>query len=178
MTQADVVLIKHYFTSQEAGLYASAAIMGKAVMYIPSAIVMALYPMVAANKAAGRSSRSILSKALCLTFLISGFGSIILFLFAEYLMGNLFGPRYLAAAPITAIFGFVMLPMALLLLLMNFLIAQGETRFVCLLAMTTILELAGIHFYRENLHEILYVIMAAGYLALLPMIISVFKKCQ
>lgn len=178
MTQADVVLIKHYFTSQEAGLYASASIMGKAVMYIPSAIVMAFYPMVAANQAAGRSSRKILSKALCLTFLISGFGSIVLFLFAEYFMGNLFGQRYLAAAPITALFGFVMLPMALLLLLMNFFIAQGETRFVWFLAITTILELAGIHFFRENIHAILYVIMVAGYLALLPMIISVFKKYQ
>ena len=49
MTQADVILVKHHFPPGEAGLYASASIMGKAVMYLPTAIIMALFPMVAAN---------------------------------------------------------------------------------------------------------------------------------
>jgi O-antigen/teichoic acid export membrane protein len=169
MTQADVMLIKHYFPPKEAGLYASAAIVGKAIMYLPYAIVMALFPMVAANQAAGQSSMKMLSKAAGLTFVLSGAGAVILFIYADYFMGVLFGERFLQAAPITAIFGLAMLPMAFILLLMNYLLAQGKTRFVSFMAVAAILELAGIHIYRNDLHSVLYVIMTAGCLAFFPM---------
>jgi len=176
MTQVDVMLVKHYFPPQEAGLYASAAIMGKAVMYLPGAIVMALFPMVAANQASGRSSTNMLAKAVGLTIVLSGSGALILHFFPEFIMGVLFGARYLLAAPTTAMFGLAMLPMALCLLLMNYLLAQKRTRFVGFMAVATILEIAGIHFYRDNLHSVLYVIMAAGYVALFPMAFYVLRQ--
>lgn len=169
MTQADVMLVKHYFTAQEAGLYASAAIMGKAVMYLPGAIVLALFPMVAANQTTGRSSSNMLAKAISLTLVLSGSGALVLHFFPEFIMGVLFGSRYLPASSITAIFGIAMFPMALVLLLMNFLLAQGRVRFVGFLVVATIFEMAGIHICRDNLHGVLYIIMAAGCVALFPM---------
>jgi len=42
MTQLDMVLVKHYFDSQQAGLYAAASVLGKAVMYLPGAVTMAM----------------------------------------------------------------------------------------------------------------------------------------
>lgn len=169
MTQADVMLVKHYFSPQEAGLYASAAIMGKAVMYLPGAIVLALFPMVAANQAAGRSSSGMLVKAVSLTLALSGGGAVILYLFPGFIMGTLFGARYLPAAALTAIFGVAMLPMALILILMNYLLAQGRIQFVGFLATAAVVELAGIHFFSNDLRNILYVIMVAGLTALFLM---------
>jgi len=176
MTQADVILVKHCFSPQEAGLYASAAIMGKAVMYLPGAIVMALFPMVTADQVSGRSSTIMLAKAVGLTLVLSGSGALILHCFPEFIMGVLFGARYLPAAPITAIFGLAMLPMALCLLLMNYLLAQKRTRFVGLMAVATTLEITGIYFYRDNLLSVLYVIMAAGCVALFPMALFVTRS--
>ena len=176
MTQADVILVKHYFPPQEAGLYASASIMGKAVMYLPGAIVMALFPMVAADQVSGRSSTNMLAKAVGLTMVLCGSGALILHFFPEFIMGALFGARYLPAAPITAIFGIAMLPMALCLLLMNYLLAQKRTRFVGFMAVATALEISGIHFYRDNLLNVLYVIMAAGCVALFS--IAYFVVCS
>jgi len=170
MTQADVMLVKHYFPPQEAGLYASAAIMGKAVMYLPGAIVLALFPMVAANQAAGQSSSGMLIKAVGLTLALSGSGAVVLHFFPDIIMGTLFGARYLPAASLTAIFGIAMLPMALILVLMNYLLAQGRVWFVAFLAMAAFVELTGIHFFRDHLHDILYVIMAAGCMALVLMV--------
>ena len=58
LTQADMVLVNRYFSIQEeSGIYASAAVLGKAVMYIPGATGLALFPRVseqyALNWAAG-----------------------------------------------------------------------------------------------------------------------------
>jgi O-antigen/teichoic acid export membrane protein len=175
MTQADIMLVKHYFPAQEAGFYASSAILGKAVMYLPGAIVMALFPMVAANQAEGKTSGSMLVKAICLTLVLSGTGALILFFFPGQIIGVLFGERYLPASPIASIFGVAMLPMALVLLVMNFLLAQGRTDFVYFLALSAVLEILGIHLYRHNLTNILYVIMTTGYISLIPMFAVIFR---
>lgn len=92
------------------------------------------------------------------------------------LWGILFGDRFLIAAPITAIFGLAMLPMAFILLLMNYLLAQGKTRFVIFMAVAAVVELIGIHIFRHNLHSVLYVIMITGCLAFFPMAVTVFMQ--
>ncbi len=176
MTQADVMLVKHYFSAHQAGLYSSAAVMGKAVMYLPGAIVLALFPMAAANQTAGRSSAAMLTKALILTLLLSGSGALILYLFPEFVMGVLFGVRYAEAAEITALFGIAMLPMAFLLLLMNYLLAQGKIRFIFFIGLALVTELVGIHFLSNRLENILYVIMVAGVVALVPMSVIILRQ--
>jgi len=174
MTQADVMLVKHYFSSHEAGIYASAAVVGKAVMYLPGAIVLSLFPMVAANKATGDSSINMLIKASVITIILSGSGVVILYIFPEFVMGSLFGTRYLSAASITALFGLAMLPMAFILLLMNYMLAQGRINFVGFMVPSVILEFVGIHFYRDTLQGVLYVIMMAGCITLIPMVLIIY----
>ena len=176
LTQADVMLVRHYFSAHEAGLYSSAAVMGKAVMYLPGAIVMALFPMAAANEAAGRSSAVLLIKAVSVALLLSGSGALLLYLFPEVIMGVLFGDRYLEAARLTAIFGLTMLPMALLLLLMNYLLAQGWVRCVWFLGLSVAVDVAGISLFRDSLENILYVIMVSGIVALLPMVAVILAQ--
>jgi len=179
MTQADVMLVKHYFSSHEAGLYASAAVVGKAVMYLPGAIILSLFPMVAANKATGNSSINMLIKASAITAILSGSGVVILYIFPEFVMGSLFGARYLPAAPIIALFGLAMLPMAFILLLMNYMLAQGRINFVGFMAPSVILEFVGIHLYRDTLQGVLYVIMTAGCITLIPMILIIYyNNCK
>ena len=175
MTQVDVVMVKHYFPPMEAGLYASASVIGKAVMYLPGTIVMALFPMVAANQAAGHSSTSILAKAVGMTLVLSGGGAFFLYFFSDFIVKFIFGERYLSAVPIMTVFGIAMLPMSLCLLFMNFLLAQSKTRFIGFMAVATILEIVGIHFCRENIQDVLYVIMGSGCAALCPMVFFVLR---
>ena len=163
MTQADLILVKHYFSAADAGLYASAAILGKAVMYLPGAIVLAMFPMVAANHTKGTSSFGMLCKALGLTVCLSGGGALVLYLYPEFILKMLFGTRYLTAAPVCAIFGIAMVPVSLTYLLMTYLLAQEKTGFLFLMAICTAVELTGIVFFNDNnLRNVLYSMMAAG----------------
>src|SRR3989344_2980613 len=81
MTQLDMVLVNYYFPAHEAGLYAAASILGKAVMYLPGGIAAALFPMVAENHARRRSSAHLLLQAVGLTAVLSGAGAVFYFLF-------------------------------------------------------------------------------------------------
>ncbi len=176
MTQIDVMLVKHYFSSHEAGIYASAAIVGKAVMYLPDAIVLALFPMVASNQASGQSSDNPLFKSIGLTLLLSGSGAVVLILFPKFVMGVLFGSRYLGAASIASLFGIAMLPMSLIFLMMNYLLAKSKIKFVGVMGVGVLIEMAGFLLFHNSLNSVLYVIMSTGIITFFFILILEFSE--
>src|SRR3990172_16286 len=72
LTNLDVVLVKHYFDGHTAGQYAAASILAKIILYLPGAIVLALFPKISEMHVLERDSRGLLLKALGLTGVLSG----------------------------------------------------------------------------------------------------------
>lgn len=50
----DVLLVKHYFTAYEAGIYASLSVLGKVLFYATGAVSFVLFPVVSERKASGQ----------------------------------------------------------------------------------------------------------------------------
>jgi len=166
MTQADMVLVKHLFSGHEAGIYASASIIGKAVMYLPGAIVLAMFPMVAESNTLRQDSSHLIIKTTIVTFLLSGSGALLLFFFPEFIIGTFFGVKYLEAGEIVRYFGVSMLPMALLLIMMNYFIAKGKTFFQYILFIGAFLEIVFILSFHDSLITVLYTLIGIGSLLL------------
>lgn len=162
MTQLDMVLVNHYFPAHEAGLYAAASILGKAVMYLPGGIAMALFPMVAENHARDRSSAHLLLQAVALTTLMCGAGAVFYLLFGEWIIEVLFGASYRGAGEVLKFFGFAILPMALVMVAEYFLIAKGRVVFAYLFMVTAPLQLVAIHFFHASLQEVVLIVGASG----------------
>jgi len=167
MTQADIVLVNRYFLPHEAGVYASAAILGRAVMYIPGSIVLAMFPMVSETKALNTSGRHLLFKSLLATSFFSGGGALLFYLFPEWIIGTFFGAGYLEAASLLKYFGLAMLPMAFLLVFMNYFVAREKNVFSYIMAVCAVLEIAAMHLYHSTPLDIVKALSAAGVLALL-----------
>ena len=162
LTQADMVLVRRYFSAHEAGIYASAAILGKAVMYLPGAIVIAMFPMVSGQHALNQSSRHVLVKSLAITVSLSGAGAALFLLFPGWIMGILYGTRYAAACEVLKYYGIAMLPMALLMVLMNYLIARKQTLFSYLMIIGALLEILAIYFYHQSLLQVVVIMLIIG----------------
>lgn len=162
LSQADMILVARYFPAREAGLYAAAAILGRSVMYVPGAFVQAMFPMVSEHHSLNQDSRHLLFKALGATLALSGFGAALFFFFPTLIISVFFGVRYVEAAPVLRYFGLAMLPMAFLLVLMNYSIAKGEKRFSYLMALGALLEISFIYFHHDSLLKVVFVIMAVG----------------
>ena len=168
LTQADMVLVNRYFTAQDAaGIYASAAVLGKAVMYIPGAIVLALFPMVSEQYALNRGSRHLLFKALIMTMAISGSGAVFFYLFPVSIIGVVYGNQYTEAASILKYYGLAMLPMALLMVLMNYLIAREKNLFSYIMIVGALLEIFAIILFHDSLMQIVLIMLTAGTLLLM-----------
>jgi len=164
MTQVDMILVKYYFTEQDAGLYAAASILGKAVMYLPSSIAIALFPMVAENHADGKSSAHLLIQAVGITVLLCGTGAFFYYFFGDFIITTLYGAAYQEAGEILKYYGFAILPMALVMVAEYFLIAMGQVLFAYLFAIVAPLQLLAIYLYHETLLQIVTILGVSGLL--------------
>jgi O-antigen/teichoic acid export membrane protein len=150
MTQLDLLLVNYYFSPHEASLYAAAAILGKAVMYLPGGITLALFPMVAENEAHGRGSAHLLKQAIGLTLLLCGTGAVFYYLFGEIIISILYGQSYQGAGEILKYYGFAILPMALVMIAEHFLIAKGRVLFAYLFVFIAPLQLITIYYFHSS----------------------------
>ena len=162
MTQLDLLLVKHYFDPHQAGVYAAAAILGKAVMYLPAAITIAMFPMVAENESRSQSSAHIFLNAMVLTAGLSGAGAVFYFLFADDIMTLFYGQKYQGAAELLKLYGFAMLPMALVMVAEHFLIAKGRVVFAYVMIIGIPFVLYAGHTYHANLIDMVYILATGG----------------
>lgn len=162
MTQFDMVLVNYYFNSYEAGLYAAASVLGKAVMYLPSGIALALFPMVAENQAKNLSSSHLLVQAVLLTTMLCLMGALFYFICGDFLIFLFYGEGYQGAGNILKYFSMAMFPMALVMVAEYFLIARGVVLFSYLFALMAPLQLIAIHFFHETLLSVVFVMAASS----------------
>jgi O-antigen/teichoic acid export membrane protein len=67
----DIVLVKHFFSSTEAGIYAAVALVGRVVYMLSWSVVSAMFPFSAGLHSNERDSRAVLGTALTLATVLS-----------------------------------------------------------------------------------------------------------
>ena len=86
INNSDILLVKHYFDSYEAGLYASLALIGRVVYFIAWMFVMLLLPTVVQLKKDGKSTLPILMKYVSYIGLIAASIIVACFFFPEQII--------------------------------------------------------------------------------------------
>ena len=163
MTQLDIILVNHYYNTHQAGIYASAAILGKAVMYLPNAITMAMFPMVAENKSRSQGSAHLFFNAMILTVILSGASALFYYLFAANIMSLFYGQKYQGASEILELYGFAIMPMTLVMVAEHFLIAKGRMVFAYVMILGIPFVLLAMQNYHGHLIDMVYILAACGW---------------
>lgn len=158
ITNGDILLVKFYFSDKQAGIYSSAMVIGKIAMYVSSAVIAALFPLVVEKHVKKEDTRGLLKKAFLYgggTCILCATGMILL---GRYIIGILFGAKYLQAIhylPAVCVF---VVPLTLLTILMNYLLAIDEIRVFAITTVIAILCCLGItYFYHSSIMEIMLV---------------------
>jgi O-antigen/teichoic acid export membrane protein len=167
MTQLDVVLVNHHFNPEIASQYAAAAILGKAILYLPGGIVVALFPMVAEDQAKSRSSTGILQQSIMATLLLCGAVAFFYAFWGPWLVSVLYGGRFPEAGNLLALYGVAMLPITFVMIAKHFMIARGQSFSAWLLFLIAALEFVVIHFWHPSEESIIGVMAVGNVLAAL-----------
>ena len=163
MIHLDLLLVNHYFDPHQAGIYAAAAVLGKAIIYLPTAFSIALFPLAAENEFRSQSSAHFFLNSMMLTACLCGAGAVLYYLFADYIMTLFYGQKYQAAAELLKLYGFAMLPMSLVMVAEHFFITKGRVIFGYLMMLGIPFILFAAHTYHNHPINMLYIFAACGW---------------
>ncbi len=152
----DILLVKHYFASYDAGIYASLSVLGKIIFYASSAVGFVLFPLVAERKELRSDFRRSVFLGLAAVGAMSFAITIVYFLFPDIVVLPL-GPAFTGAAPYLGWFGIFVTFYTMATLLIQTLLAMGATRIWLITMTAAFIQYLLITLYHATLYEITYV---------------------
>lgn len=90
----DIVLVKHFFPSEEAGLYAAVALVGRFVNMCAWSVVNTMFPVAAGASREERQGKPVLVTSLILVFLLLSLVVLGLWLVPSFLWSIIFGAQF------------------------------------------------------------------------------------
>ena len=141
ISQIDLVLVNYLYEAPYSSSYAAAAVLGKAVLYLPIGVCAILFPLVAEKSRFDRSSIKTFKDGLVLTSMMCLGAALTYNYFAETIIFLFFGDRHPYAAEVLRWYGFAMVPVAIIFLAEQFLIARNQIVFAWLLLLVAPIQL-------------------------------------
>lgn len=176
MTQMDVVLVNRFFSSHDAGFYSAAATLGRTVLYLPGGVAIVIFPYVASLHAQGSSDYRDFYKLFFLTFLMCIIAALFLYLFSDFIIHLFYGEAYTGAGNILKWYGFTILPMAMIMLAENFLIAKGELIFTWIFILIAPAQVIVLYYFHQDILSVLKVMFYSGFFLLFLGISIIYIK--
>jgi O-antigen/teichoic acid export membrane protein len=167
INNSDILLVKHYFESYDAGLYASLALIGRIVYFIAWMFVMLLLPTVVQLKKEGKATAPILFKYVGY---IAGIASVIVLacaLFPETAITLLFGESYLAMAPLLWKYALATGLFAISNIFAYYYLSLDRYVPVVFSGLFGMLQMGLVIFFHESLEQVVHMQIAAMFLLLI-----------
>ncbi|WP_416840247.1 oligosaccharide flippase family protein [Haloferax sp. DFSO52] len=158
-TTVDVILAKHFFSSQLAGLYVSASVLGKILIFLPMGISTALFPKVSTRNGDETAPTALLWRAMLYTATIAGLGAVTYWSFPEFVLTTFYGAAYSEAVPLLRWYGVSILAFALASVFLNFELARSRKRFVYVFSLVSVAEIALMWFFHATPVQFLHILL-------------------
>jgi O-antigen/teichoic acid export membrane protein len=162
LTNADVILVKHFFTPEEAGFYSTAATLGRIVLYLPVAIATVMFPKAVERHTRHEDSSKLARESLLATVLLCLPLVVLYFLHPVLLIRLLFGIRYTPSAPLVGPLGTGMAIFAAISLLLQYYLSIHDQRFVMAVMLGALGLVIGLCVFHSSLEQALIVLNLVG----------------
>ncbi len=172
---SDLILVKHFFSSHDAGLYASLSTLGKIIFFAAGPIGSVMFPIVSKRHAKGLKVKRIFLYSCFATAVVSLSILIVYLLFPKLAVNLLYGSAYLESANLLIWFGIFMTLFTFSSLLINFHLSLNRVKVVILPLLASIAQIAVIWFYHKSLFDVILVsIIVTALLLVLLLIYSTY----
>lgn len=118
----DILVVKHYFNSEVAGLYGGIAIIARVIFFVTGSIAGVMLPSIKIHDQSGENIK-ILRKSLILITIVGGCALIFFALFPEFIITVMLGKRYLAFASLLPILCLTLFLVSIINLLFSYMLA-------------------------------------------------------
>ncbi len=170
----DTVVARHWFSADDAGQYAAAAVIGKGILWLPDVVALVVFPQLATAVRAGTDSRRLLGQAVVLAASLCLAGCFALWAVGPFVFRHLYGTGYEEAAGMSWKLGLVSLPFAIANLLIFYHLARPGWAWLVPLGVAGVLELSGFLLLHDSGNQLIAVTAVASLVLMLSLAIGVW----
>jgi O-antigen/teichoic acid export membrane protein len=177
----DVILVKHFFTSEEAGLYSVLSLIGKIIFFSTAAVGSIIFPMAAKNHKENKPHSYLLKQSAFIALAISAIATLIYFIFPDLIIKILFGERYLPISPYLGFFGIIFSILSLSNIFTNYYLSLDKKKIIFTPLVSSVLMIILICFLHESLKQITISLLTSSGLMLIVFLFytfSTYKKAR
>ncbi len=159
---ADVILVKHFFDADQAGIYSAASLAGKVLLYFVGFVPTVLLPQATERHVRGESTRHALVMCVGILFAISVVGLIAVKFFGIVLLHALVGHAFDGAEPLLLPYSVAMMFLALSSVLGSYGIATHRIAFAAPLLIGVVGTLSAVVYAHASLEQVVHVVAAGN----------------
>lgn len=151
----DSVLVRALMSKHDSGIYAAAAVLGHAVLFLPGPIAIVAFPRFAESSGKSVEARRVLFHSLVIVLVLGAGAAVFLSAFGPLTVRLLFGPSFQTGGLIVGVLGFAMALLGVASILIYFHLAS-HSRALWSIAVAVVLEAALIAAFHDTLLQVAF----------------------
>lgn len=172
----DVLLVKHFFSSTEAGFYGGLSLVGKVIFYFTGPIPVVMFPLIVKKHALSENYQKLFYTALLLVLGSSIFITAFYFIFPEFTIKLFLGGKgYMTMVPFLGLFGVFLTIFSVNNVFVNFFLSIKKTRVWIIVLTWALAQILLIYLYHEDFYQIIYVSIITSMLLLFSLLLYYLK---
>ena len=172
----DVLLVKHFFTPVEAGLYGGLALIGRVIFYFTGPIAFAMFPLIVKKHSLGEKYRNLFNISLLMVIIPSVLITAFYFIFPEFTIQLFLGGKgYLLMAPFLGIFGIFLTLFSINNVFINFFLSIKKTFVSWIVLIMAMAQIVLIYYFHKDFYQIIYVSILTSVLLLVSLLLYYLK---
>jgi len=155
----DIILVKHYFSPQDAGIYAAISTIAKIILYVTAPVVTVMFPMVSERTTKGNKHYSIFLFSL-LFVLVGALLVLGLYVIAPAkIITILYGAQYVSFFYLLPEIGMAILLYSLINLLVNYYLVIKNFTFIWFFIASELLQIIAISIWHPSIVVVVRIII-------------------
>ncbi len=154
----DVLLVKHYFVSEQSGVYVVLSTLGRITFFAVAPISAVMFPIIAKRKSGKLNYKSIFRLSMALSLSMVALIVLVYQFLPNIVVGVLYGfgryPQVYTVLPLTSVFVGLY---ALASQIVNYNFSLGHTKIAVLLPLTLLSQIIGIILFHDSLLSVIIV---------------------
>lgn len=151
----DILLVKHFFEPDQAGIYGAVASLGKIVVFASGVIPSVLMPLSTEKHERGEKNSRILLQSLLLVSLMSFCITSVYFLFPDLMISSLYGNSYLSASKYLGQFAIFISLYSVINLLAFYFLSIKQKLPSLLIMFSAILQIIIIAIFHQSISQVI-----------------------
>lgn len=172
LISTDIILVKHFYNPEQAGIYAGLSLLGKVIFYFSAPIGSVMFPLIVQKHSRQENVSNIFLLSLLFILIPSVGLTVFYFLFPKFTILFFTGKKEdLVVIPVLGMFGIFLTLYSVLNIMCNFYLSIKKTRIYIPVLTGAVLQCIFIFLYHRTFFQIILISLAITFLLVLSLLL-------